>query len=334
VSSKMPSFYRMKERLFGGKHPTRADPAPGITRHAASPIASGPSTGQPSSLSLPLPTSSSPRASPPSEAAQNLAVSHDPPFSPRPHAPSGVATISTSDVNKTFEKAIAIAVERLPAIQVAAFTHASKNIDEHTLLSDVRAYDATHKDNSSFRPHAERLSKFLGFLNQGMGGIAIGIQASPEISSLVVGAARIVIDLALKYAMFFTRLAGMISTLQDLLLPLGEYAKTADIEHVGNTVASAYANILEFGWKARRVFVDDNGNQRKWASLRAFIRQHWETFESEFVSIKEDLQHNLYVLQHSTTAMSFDAVRKMEKSQILERKSETAVAMLLVQTSR
>jgi hypothetical protein len=241
-----------------------------------------------------------------------------------------VASIPASHANKTFEKAIAIAVGNLPASQIAAFTHASANINEHTLLSDVRAYDATHKDSSSFRPHAERLSKFLGFLNQGMGGIVIGIQASPEISSLVVGAARIVIDLALKYAMFFTRLADMISTLQDLLLPLGEYAKTADIEHVGNTVASAYANMLEFGWKARRVFVDDNGNQRKWVSLRAFIRQHWETFDSEFVSIKEDLQHNLYVLQHSATAMSFDTVRKMEKSQILEKKSETAVAILLV----
>jgi hypothetical protein len=329
----MSLFRKVRERLSDRKRPPRADPAPGITPHAASHTASAPSTGQPSSLSLPLSTSPSPSAPPPSGAVQTLAVSHGLSPSPHPHAPSSVATISVSHVNKTFEKAIAIAVERLPAIQVAAFTHASKNIEEHTLLSDVRAYDATHKDNSSFRPHAERLSKFLGFLNQGMGGIAIGIQASPEISSLVVGAARIVIDLALKYAMFFTRLAGMISTLQDLLLPLGEYAKTADIEHVGNTVASAYANMLEFGWKARRVFVDDNGNQRKWASLRAFIRQHWETFESEFVSIKEDLQHNLYVLQHSTTAMSFDAVRKMGRSQILDRKSEATVTMLLVQTS-
>jgi hypothetical protein len=330
------SFLRkVRERLSDRKRPTRVDPAPGITPHATSPTASGPSTGQPSSLPLPLPTFLSPSASPLSGAVQTPAVSCGPSPSPRPDSPSGVATIPVSHVNKTFEKAIVIAVGNLPASQVAAFTHASTNINEHTLLSDVRAYDATHKDSSSFRPHAERLSKFLGLLNQGMGGIAIGIQASPEISSLVVGAARIVIELALKYAMFFTKLADMVSTLQDLLLPLGEYAKSvADIERVGNTVANAYANILKFGWKARCVFVDDNGNQRKWASLRAFIRQHWETFESEFLSIKEDLQHNLYVLQHSATAMSFDAVRKMEISQILERKGETTIVMLLVQTSR
>jgi hypothetical protein len=168
-----------------------------------------------------------------------------------------------------------------------------------------------------------------------MGVVAVGVQASPEISSLVVGAARIVIDLALKSVMFFAKLADMISTLQDLLLPLGEYAKAvADIERVGNTVASAYATILVFGWKARRVFVDDNGNERKWASLRAFIRQHWETFESEFGSIKEDLQFNMEVLQHSTTAMGFGAIRNMQESQSLEKESKTAVVMLLVQTSR
>jgi hypothetical protein len=260
---------------------------------------------------------------------------YDPSSSPCSDTLSGTATIPATRIDITLEKAIAIAKENIPASQLKAFTHASTNINEDTLLSDVEAYDARHKGKSSFRPHTERLTKFLGFLNQGMGVVAVGVQASPEISSLVVGAARIVIDLALKSVMFFTKLADMISTLQDLLLPLGEYAKAvADIERVRNTVASAYAIILVFGWKARRVFVDDNGNERKRASLRAFIRQHWETFESEFGSMKEDLQFNMEVLQHSTTAMGFGAIRNMQESQNLEKESKTAVVMLLVQTSR
>jgi hypothetical protein len=204
-------------------------------------------------------------------------------------------------------------------------------MNEQTLLSDVRAHDADHKEKSSLRPQAERLSKFLGFLNQFMGGVAIGIQASPEISSLVVGAFRIVIDLALKFAMFFTKLADMVCIFQEYLAPLAEYAKSADIELVGNTVVSAYASMLEFGWKARRVFVNDSGSQRRWTSLTAFMRQQWEPFDLEFKSITENLQHHLDVLSHSITAMGFDITRRTEESRRIEEESEALVPMLSTQ---
>jgi hypothetical protein len=199
----------------------------------------------------------------------------------------------TTPRNPLQEKALAKALVKLPKTETAAFTQASKTLDEQALLSDVRAYDAAHKNESSFRPHAEGLSKFLTFLNTFMGGVAIGIQASPEISSLVVGAVRIVIDLALKFTTFFSRLADMVCTFEEYLKPLAEYAQAADIELVEKTIVNAYANILIFGWKARRVFVDINGNQQGWTSLRAFMRQQWETFEAEYVSIKEDLHHHL-----------------------------------------
>lgn len=155
-----------------------------------------------------------------------------------------------------------------------------------------------------------------------MGGVAIGIQASPEISSLVVGAVRIVIDLALKFATFFSRLADMVCAFEDFLGPLREYAQAADIELVEKTLVYVYANILIFGWKARRVFVDANGNQRRWTSLRAFMRQQWETFEMEYVSIKEDLQHQLSVLQHSVQALHFNASREAEQTRRREEESK------------
>jgi hypothetical protein len=145
-----------------------------------------------------------------------------------------------------------------------------------------------------------------------MGGVAIGIQANPEISAVVVGAVRIVIDLALQFTTFFSRLIDMVCTFEDYLGPLAEYAQAADIELVEKTVVNAYKNVLDFAWKARRVFVDANGNSWKWTSLRTFIRQHWETFESEFLSIKQDMQHHLDVLLHSVQALHFDASRKAE----------------------
>jgi hypothetical protein len=88
-------------------------------------------------------------------------------------------------------------------------------------------------------------------------------------------------------------------------------------------VVNAYANLLDFSWKARRVFVDANGEQRKWTSLRVFMRQHWETFESEFVTIKEDLQQHLDVLLHSVQALHFEFARKTEQA---GRRAEESMA--------
>jgi hypothetical protein len=48
-----------------------------------------------------------------------------------------------------------------------------------------------------------------------MGGVAIGIEANPEVSALVVGAVRIVIDLALKFTTFFSRLSDMVCSFED-----------------------------------------------------------------------------------------------------------------------
>ncbi|KAF5852242.1 hypothetical protein GGP41_001012, partial [Bipolaris sorokiniana] len=251
-----------------------------------------------------------------------------PPSSPGVATPSGVASASVTPQGLVLEKALAKTLKELPESETAAFVQASKSIDERALLSKVHAYDVAHKDNSSFRPQAERLVKFLGLLNRFMGGVAIGIQASPEISSLVVGAVRLVIDLALDFTTFFSRLAELICTFGDYLGPLAEYAQAADIALVEKTVVNAYANILTFGWKARRVFVDTNGNQRKWTSVRVFMRQHWETFESEYVSIKIDLQHHLDVLLHSVQVLHFNASREVEQARRREEERKERSAFL------
>jgi len=256
---------------------------------------------------------------PPSQQTSSPAPTlSSPPFPPASSIDLSVATTSR---NLVLEKALARTLEKLPPAEKAAFAQASKTIDERTLLSRVHAHDAAHKEESAFRSHAERLSKFLGLLDRVMGGVAIGIQTSPEISSLVVGSVRVVIDLALKFTMYFSKLIDMICTFEDYLGPLAEYAKAADISYVETTVVNAYANVLDFGWKARRVFVDANGHQRKWTSLRAFMRQHWETFESEFATIKEDLQHHLDILLHSVQSLHFDFSRKVEQARWREEES-------------
>lgn len=105
--------------------------------------------------------------------------------------------------------------------------------------------------------------------------------------------------------------------------------KAADVNLVETTVINAYANVLGFGWKARRVFIDTNSDQRKWISLRAFMRQHWETFELEFATIKEDLQHHLDVLLHSVQPLHFDSSRKAEQARQREEESRIVYSDIL-----
>ena len=220
---------------------------------------------------------------------------------PAPQVAVSANTATSS--NPALELAIQRFVQKIPEAEKDAFREASKTIDEGNLLSRARACDETHKQNSSFRPQAKYISKFLNFLNRFMGGVAIGIQAYPEISSLVVGAVRIVIDLAISFTTFFSKLSGMLCQFEDYLGPLAEYAKAAENQTlVLETVANVYGDLLEFCQRARLVFVDMNGKTRKLTSFRMFLRQQWEPFETTFERINTDMQHHLDVLLHATQA--------------------------------
>jgi len=244
------------------------------------------------------------------------------PSSPGLAASSGGASTSITSQGPLFKKALAKTLEDLSETEAEALVQASKTINEHTLLSAVREYDEEHKNDSSFRPHAERLSKFLEGLNIFMRSVVIGIQASPEISSLVVGVVRLVIDLALNFTAFFGKLTDMICTFEDYLGPLAEYAQRADIGLVEKAVVNAYASILTFSWKARRVFVDDNGNRKKWTSAQVLMRQQWATFESAYGLIKKDLQHHLDILLHSVQALHFNASIETEQARRCKEESK------------
>ena len=220
------------------------------------------------------------------------------------------ATTATSS-NPALELAIQRFIQKIPEAEKDAFREASKTIDEENLLSRARACDEAHKQSSLFRPQAERISKFLNFLNRFVGGVAIGIQAYPEISSLVVGAVRIVIDLAIGFTTFFSKLSGMLCQFEDYLEPLAEYAKAPEYQTlVQETVAKVYGDLLDFCRRARLVFVETNGNPRKVTSLRLFLRQQWEPFETTFERINTDIQHHLDVLLHATQASQLTFLRK------------------------
>ena len=221
-----------------------------------------------------------------------------------------MSTNPATSSNPPLELAVQRFIQKIPKAEKDAFREASETIDEDNLLSRARACDEKHKQSSSFRPQAEPISKFLNFLNHFMGGVAIGIQAYPEILSLAVGAVRVVIDLAIGFSTFFSRLSDMLSQFEDYLGPLVEYAKASEYQKlVQETVANVYGNLLEFCQGARRVFGNSKGRTRKMTSLRLFFRQQWEPFEVVFGHINTDMQHHLGVLLHATQALQLTALR-------------------------
>lgn len=85
-------------------------------------------------------------------------------------------------------------MQKLDPLERTAFNAAYRDILPETLLSTVRRFDDEHKKEARFRQCAGSISRVLHVMEQFMNGVAIGIQSNPEISSLVVGAVRIVID--------------------------------------------------------------------------------------------------------------------------------------------
>jgi ankyrin repeat domain-containing protein 50 len=262
-------------------------------------------------------------------------VPHSTPVHNVPDKPIDVPTTAQAAANTTTvitntamgNRALQLVIERhlnaLPEADREAFRQASKQIANESLLSQVKTYDEDHKQESQFRPHAEALSRFLGLLDRFMAGIAIGIQANPDVSSIVVGAVRIVIGLALSFVTFFARFSEMLSRFSDFLAPLAKYAEASTKEElIQESLASVYTDLLQFCCRAHHVFIDQKGLKRSWTSWRLFWRLQWVPFEEEFGKIESDMQHHLDVLQHSAQASSLSATLDVSGSERARRERE------------
>ena len=225
---------------------------------------------------------------------------------------------TTAPRNRALALAIQRQLDKIPDNEKEAFRVGAKTIDENNLLAIARSLDEQHQHSSPFRPQAERIAKFLEFFNRFMRGVAIGIQSNPEISSIVVGAVRVVLDIAINFVSFFKKLTDMICEFEDYLAPLADYATAShDIESLQEMVAMVYGDLIEFCRKAHTIFMNAHGHQRKLTSFRVFFRHQWVPFESEFGSMKAKLDHHLGVLQHSAQASLLNFTREADKSKLL-----------------
>jgi hypothetical protein len=273
----------------------------------------------------------------PGNSVPPQSIPHLPPMPNVPNEPTAVrrtataaaktaVTKQTATGNRALQLAIERHLEALPEADKDAFRQASKLIATESLLANVKAYDEIHKHVSQFRPHAEALSRFFGVLDRFMAGVAIGIQAHPDISSIVVGAVRIVIDLAVNFVTFFARLSEMLCRLTDFLAPLTKYAEVSTKEElVQESLANAYGDLLRFCHRARGIFIDRKGVKRRWTSWRVFWRLQWVPFEEEFGKIESDMQHHLDVLRHSAHALGLNATIDASRSERDRRERERGI---------
>jgi len=93
--------------------------------------------------------------------------------------------------------AVAEHVKSLPEVERALFQKLNSSNVVESLIQQLQSLDDVHKGESLFRKYHEPIKTLFKAIDSFMGGITIGIQQSPDISSLVIGAVRSVFDVSI-----------------------------------------------------------------------------------------------------------------------------------------
>ena len=103
----------------------------------------------------------------------------------------------------------------------------------------------------------------------------------------------------------------MMGCLAEHLGHLNKYSKAAKgSKLLQTTLASVYGDLLTFCSQVRSVFVDELGRERKWLSIKIFIRVQWEPFEAKFGAIDTSIRHHLQILLHTVQALQINAIER------------------------
>ena len=96
--------------------------------------------------------------------------------------------------NLAFTDALQQHLAKLSPNENSAFRTAHQTLTAESILVKVRNYDRDWNHDSNSRKYAEQVEKSLRILNQFLRSIAIAIQSNPEISLLIVGGVRFILD--------------------------------------------------------------------------------------------------------------------------------------------
>lgn len=220
--------------------------------------------------------------------------------------------VITGTGNPAFDAAVEEFTKKLTDEERNAFNRAHTGINVEQLYKRVAKLDAMDKKTKA-RQNLDAVQRFLHLLNQLVRGVSIGIQASPEISSLVVGGAKLIIDMAVNFVEFFQQLSVMIQHLSGHLGHLEELSKHKDNHLIFEGVKNVYEGLLDFYHHAYQVFKDEKGQKRSHPHLRSGIQAQWKPFIEEFGNINLNIEHHLNVLERSTNAATYSTVVNLDK---------------------
>lgn len=212
------------------------------------------------------------------------------------------ATTANPLPNPAFLAAIKKHLDKLAEVERQAFLQANITITPDGLLKRIGSLDKQHASTSSFRPHAEKIARFLSLLDRMLGGIAIAIQANPDISSIAVGGVKLVVDVAIGFTKFFSKLTDMLDRLSEIIAPLERYAERFELLNVGNALIDVYGDIIDFCKASSALLKDKNGRYKVSTTLKILVHSIWVPFEAEFGDIADRMDHHCNILLHAAQA--------------------------------
>ncbi|KAF2807070.1 uncharacterized protein BDZ99DRAFT_90841 [Mytilinidion resinicola] len=204
-----------------------------------------------------------------------------------------VGNTDSDKENTAFDVAFQQHLEKLQTEERNTFKNAYDQITPEALLDKVKLFDEAHNKGSFARKRIGPLEKFLTVLDGLVKSVSIGIQAYPDVSSLIVGAVKLVVDLALRWVTFFNKFADMLCQFSEYLPSLEKYAKSCDERILQDALANVYGDLLDFCKSGRSIFVHEDGSKKKHVSLRSLLRVQWEPFEIRFGDIKQRIVNHI-----------------------------------------
>ncbi|KAL2060018.1 hypothetical protein VTL71DRAFT_9840 [Oculimacula yallundae] len=225
--------------------------------------------------------------------------------------------------NEAFKDAIKKITRQLSSSDRKAFEEGYELISPEKTFETIRELDRIDAV-SNVRVGSKALEPAIEVLNTVMRSISISVQHSPEISSLVVGGIRLIIDLVAKFVQFYHRLSQMICQMVDYLKIFDQYSKISHDTLVHQALVDVYGDLITFCVETRRVFVDPQGALKKYAHFRTFCRVQWQPFEERFGEIKLSFAHHLDILVNSVQSLQLTILNEQFAAISLEStKSET-----------
>ncbi|KAE8549969.1 hypothetical protein EYB25_008494 [Talaromyces marneffei] len=176
----------------------------------------------------------------------------------------------------------------------------------------IEDMDKLHLQETASRRIAGPTLRFLRAIETVMAGATIGIQAYPDVSSIIVGIIRVVINVAVKYFEYYEKLSKMLEELVDDIQVLDLFTQNnANSPELHDTLVALYTNILAFCRHARRVFHIQGAS-----SLAVLVKVQWAPFEEEFGEIRANLNRYTAKLDRVTAAITMNtalAIREESK---------------------